>query len=114
MSEKVFKVSVSDWEITFDTDEIVKFTAVISEDVFIRADGKSKVKLTNADFDPKFIDLFKKDVKVKEVKQSFQLINSEGSIKEMVEYNYLWMTAKNVHIISAIDGVATVTLVLEG
>jgi len=110
MADKKFKIGVSDWEVTFESGEVVIFNTVISESVTTFADGREKIKLENATFDAKFIELFKKGIKTIGLKEKFILMDSTGDIKESLEYNHICQNIKNIKIISALDNVATVTV----
>lgn len=112
MSRK-FKVSVSDWEIIFDSGETVVLNTLIRESVSMFADGKVNIKLNNATFDPKFISLFKEGAKVTNIKQKFDLRNCYGEITdEEIEYDYVEFYIKNVTFYSFSNSVVEVSVYL--
>jgi hypothetical protein len=108
--DKKFKIGVSDWCLTFENGEVVFIKTLTHEIVSISADGHSNIRLSNACFDTKFIDLFMKNAKLNEVKQEFYLFDSCSDRSEnMIEYNYHSMKIKNISMIGSFDSTTTVT-----
>lgn len=83
---KRFKIGVSNWELVFDDEEIIKISQLKSEKVEYTCDGDINIELNNACFVQEVIDKITKKSKVLKVKQSFIL--TDGDILYNDEYEY--------------------------
>lgn len=111
MGNKSFKVSVSDWEVSFPDGESVVFDALTEETVYFTADGKIKISFKSVTFDKKFLTYFRNEENVVDIRQRFELKNPLGETVEDMEYGYPSMKIKNMKIISKSDEVAEANIV---
>jgi hypothetical protein len=110
--EKLFKIGVSNWTLYFKTGEIVKFDTVLNHTVSIYQD-KSVVEFDDACFNSEFIDLFWSGNKLDRLVEDFELVSSENNKVKTFQYEYLVPEIKSTKIKSSVDGVATITVLLE-
>jgi hypothetical protein len=96
MEEKKFKLSVSDWELTFEDGEIVTAVTVMKETTTSNANGKASISLQNATFSTDIYSKFKDNVKVPDIKQNFVLLNGKNEIVSKEERHYPNMMIKMV------------------
>jgi hypothetical protein len=108
-----FKTSVSDWLLTFENKEEVAIETITKEIVTMFSSGKSNILLVDACFDSHFIDLFKENAVLSNIKQTFELRNSLGEKSDTIEYEYVNMKISKIKILSNVDGVADVAIFLK-
>ncbi len=113
MKDNRFITGVSDWEITFENGEKVILDALMQETIKIHADTRKKIKINNATFNSKLVDLFKNGININNLKQTFDVVNSENNVVDEVEYNYKDLYIDNVVFISATDSVTEVNVVFK-
>lgn len=113
MKERLFKIGVSDWKLEFEDDKIFMINTLVKETVCLESDGKTDLLLEDVCFDSEIIEYFKNGIQIKNVSQSFNLINGKGELQEEIEYIYLWVKLVNIDLKSKNEEVAIVTLHLK-
>jgi hypothetical protein len=112
MSDRKFKIGVSDWEFYFSGRKI-KLDSLTKENVTLYADGKARIILDEISFNKEYIELFKTGAFLSRVMQQSNLVNSLNKISDTIEYEYKNLMIEKIKLISSNDSVTIAMIVLK-